>query len=156
MHSLDYYQIEEKLQQVEIKVTMGILIFAFSFVLLITANIFYKRAKSKFHDEQILYFEKEIKPTIVICNLIGIIPVLIFTLSYFIFYFEILDYFWYMFLIIMIWEGITFYKLNRLISLSPFPKDYNITKINYLLNQVSRLLALIALKVFLDALLLVS
>ena len=97
MHSLDYYQIEEKLQQVEIKITMGILIFAFSFVLLITANIFYKRAKSKFHDEQILYFEKEIKPTIVICNLIGIIPVLIFTLSYFIFYFEILDYFWYMF-----------------------------------------------------------
>lgn len=133
---------------------MDILIFAFSFVLLITGNIFYQRAKSRLKDEQIIYFGKKIKPTFAIYYLIGLAPMVVFVMGLLFLYFEVLDYFWYMFIITLVWEGFSYYKLNRLISLSPFPKDYNHAKIYFLLIYTSMLLVLIAMKVSLDAILL--
>ena len=129
---------------------MDKLILTIGAILSLSSILLLNRLKSKFNDEQLIDFEKNIRPKFYIYYLISLTPLLLFAVGLMLINLEILYYFVYILSLSLVLDGLAIYKLNKLVSSSKFSKDYNKTQILIILILISKTIMLFGLKSYIE------
>lgn len=129
---------------------MDIVIITLGIILMFTAIFLINKVKGKFSDEELIEYERSIRPSFIKYYYIGLLPLIVLSYLLITDIREALEYFGYIILILVVWDVFSILILNHNINVTKFRNKFKSIKVFIGLLIASKILLLFGCKIYLE------